>query len=73
MRKMKEAAALWNAKPKGPPDNDDSFLSKSGASGDRDEAFSSSEPPGGPSSTSTGQGGRRPGFNEVTYKFFRKF
>jgi len=31
MRKMKEAAALWNAKPKGPPDNDDSFTRKSEA------------------------------------------
>jgi len=29
MRKMKELAALWNAKPGRPPDNDDSFLSKS--------------------------------------------
>jgi len=35
MRKMKELAALETVKPGGPPDNDDSLISKSGASGDR--------------------------------------
>ena len=58
MRKMKEAAALWNAKPGRPPDNDDSFLKKSEVKNDPDEIIPLRKPSNPePSDRNPGSGG----------------
>ena len=61
MRKMKEAAALWNAKPGGPPDSDDSFLRMREVKDDSDEIIPPRKPcnpkPGGRNSDPGGSPG----------------